>query len=202
MAVSTTTALLLAGGAAAAGSVLSSQAQQRAAEQATQAQIAAQKETLERQLELQRPFREAGQQALGLITQELQQPIQETPGFRFRQEQSQKQLDRLLAARGLLGSGEGIRQSLGLTQQLTEQELGRRDRLMGSALGLGSQALGLGSRAVGLSGYQTGEALSQQALLRGQAQSGLFQNLSSLGVGAAGLYSGLNPSTTTGTGAL
>tara|TARA_Y100000034_G_scaffold96155_1_gene117004 strand:- start:1134 stop:1766 length:633 start_codon:yes stop_codon:yes gene_type:complete len=205
MAVGTTTALLMAGGLAAGGTVLSARAQTGAAKSAARAQLQGQREALEaqekifeRQLEAQRPFREVGEKAVGILSEEISKPIEATEGFRFRQEESERALNRALAARGLFNSGEAVRQSLGLTQRLAGQELGRRDQLLGSALGFGRQAANLGTQT--LAGFgdvqsqlslQRGRVLGQEAQRRGDIQSSLFSNLSALPIQGLGAGSQL-----------
>jgi hypothetical protein len=124
MAIGTGLAILGAAGlgAAASGSAASKQA--RAADRAGQLQ----QQQFDRQVELQAPWRQAGERALGKLeaasdyTPFGMDQFQQDPGYAFRLSQGTKALERSAAARGGLISGNtgGALQQYG--QQLGSQE--------------------------------------------------------------------------------
>ena len=144
MAIGTTAALVLGGAALAgtAGSMYASsqaaKAQKSAANQAADTQMA----MLERQIELQEPFRQGGITAqnrlltlLGLEGGEAGTPdygryakdftmadYQADPGYGFRLNEGMKALERSAAARGGLLSGATLRGTQALGQDLASQE--------------------------------------------------------------------------------
>jgi hypothetical protein len=202
MAVSTGTALLIGGGLAAGGAVLSANAQKDAAKSAAKSQLEGQQTALDtqerifdKQVEVQKPFREVGEKAIGLLSSELFKPLESTEAFQFRQNEANRALNQALAARGLFNSGDAIRKSVGLNQRLIDSEIGRRDKLLGSALGIGRNAVGLSTQTLGNFGdaasqiaINRGNIGAQRALSQGQINASLFNNLSSLpiqGLGAA-----------------
>lgn len=123
--------------AAVVGSALiSSQASKSAAKTqagAAQAATDAQERMFERQVELQKPYREAGEEALnrlraGLATGgEFDKGFSETafkadPGYAFRMSEGMKALDRSAAARGGLLSGATLKGAQRYGQDLASQE--------------------------------------------------------------------------------
>lgn len=135
-------AAALGGGAIAAGGAKKAgKMQERAADKATVAQKAA----LDRQIELQEPFRQAGMTAQNEIMQYLGiggdknapgygslaksfdelyggDKFQQDPGAQFRQSESLKALERSAAARGNLLSGATMKGITRFSQDLASQE--------------------------------------------------------------------------------
>lgn len=119
-------------GAVVTSAVIGSQAAKSAA--STQAQAAResgniQREIFERQVELGRPYREAGELALNklipLATQYTpfgMQQFQQDPGYSFRMSEGMKALERSAAARGGLLSGGTLKATQRYGQDLASQE--------------------------------------------------------------------------------
>lgn len=120
------------GGAIVASSVLGSRAAGKAADTQAQASAdsaAAQERMFDKQTELQKPWREAGEQALNKLT-----PLalnyekfgmgqfQQDPGYAFRLSEGQKALDRSAAARGGLISGSALKAATRYGQDMGSQE--------------------------------------------------------------------------------
>ena len=129
MAISTAAAILgsaVVGGAVASrGASKAARAQQQAADQAAQVQ----RETFERQVELQEPWRQAGMTALNKLiplateyTPFGMQQFQQDPGYAFRMSEGMKALDRSAAARGGLLSGATLKGAQRYGQDLASQE--------------------------------------------------------------------------------
>jgi hypothetical protein len=118
------------GGALGAGQEQAGAAQQAANTYAASGDRAAdvQRQMFERQVELQRPFREAGEQALNKLipasdykTFGMQQ-FQADPGYAFRLSEGQKALERSAAARGGLISGGALKAAQRYGQDMGSQE--------------------------------------------------------------------------------
>ena len=119
-------------GAVVTSAVIGSQASRRAA--STQAEAAResgdiQREIFERQVELGRPYREAGELALNKLTPLAteytpfgMQQFQQDPGYAFRMSEGMKALDRSAAARGGLLSGSTLKGAQRYGQDLASQE--------------------------------------------------------------------------------
>jgi hypothetical protein len=169
----------LAGGAMAAGGAKKAG---RAQEQAARDAQAANERMLERQIELQEPFRQAGMTAQDQIMQllgiggdtsavdfgSLAKPFSQTdfeqdPGYAFRQSEGMRALERSASARGNLLSGGTLRGIQRFGQDLASQEYGnafnryqieRNARLnpLQSLMGAGQSATNTMTGAVGQSG--------------------------------------------------
>lgn len=142
--ISAGAAALIGGGLAAVGSIaggaMASKAANRAAgTQAASADYAAdlQKEQFEKQIELQKPFREAGLSAQnklldymglspnagGKYTRDFSMAdFQQDPGYAFRMSEGIKALDRTAASRGGLLSGAALRGATRYGQDMASQE--------------------------------------------------------------------------------
>ena len=87
-----------------------------------------QRQMFERQVELQRPFREAGERALGKLESASDYTpfgmgqFQQDPGYAFRLAEGQKALDRQAAARGGLISGSALKATQRYGQEMGSQE--------------------------------------------------------------------------------
>ena len=128
MAIGTGTAILAgAVGAAALGSSASKKAASTQAGAADRAS-ALQMEQFERQVELQEPWRKAGEQALNKLIpltdyrQFGMQQFQQDPGYGFRMSEGMKALERSAAARGGLMSGAAMKGIQRFGQDLASQE--------------------------------------------------------------------------------
>jgi len=192
--------IVAAAGLGALGSFFGGKSQEKAARksadaslQGTREAIAAQERARAEQNQLQRPFRELGEQAVGQVSAELSTPISATDTFKFRQTQAEDALRRALAGQGKLGSGEAIKSALGLTERLVGAEEERRRALLGSAIGVGQQTVGLASQGAGQFGTNIGNLLLGQGGIQSQLQrdigigrSGLFRNIAETVSGAFG----------------
>ena len=152
-------------GSALIGGAVSSRAASKAAKAQTQAADQAaqvQRETFERQVELQEPFRQAGitsQNELmrllgiggdataadyGALTRGFTpEQMQMDPGYAFRLAEGEKALERMQAARGQLLGGGAVRAGVRYGQEMGSQEymnaFNRAQALMGTRIGaLGS----------------------------------------------------------------
>lgn len=114
-------------GSALLGSRSASQAASAQSDAAAQA-AQLQREQFERQVELQKPFREAGVRALGKLegaseyTPFGMQQFQQDPGYAFRLKEGQRALDQQAAARGGLISGNALRAAQRYGQEMGSQE--------------------------------------------------------------------------------
>lgn len=176
-------------GSAVIGGVASNRAartQAQAAEQSGQLQ----REMFERQVELGRPYREAGEQALNRLiplateyTPFGMQQFQQDPGYAFRLGEGQKALERTAAARGGLISGGALRAAQRYGQEMGSQEYTnafnryqaeRQARLgpLQSLAGLGqttSQQLGQAGQQMGMN---VGETMTGGAAARASGYVG------------------------------
>jgi len=204
----------IGGGIALFGSLTSGQAQSRAVNRSARAQTeaartaaASQEKIFERQAALQEPFRQLGVTGADILSRELKTPLEATEGFRFREEEANRALNRQLAAKGLFNSGASIRAGLGLNQRLVTEAQNRRDQLLSSALGIGQRATGIQGQALGTLGQsqlglnqRQGSIESQRVLAQGRGEASLFSSLTGLGLqglglfGTTGGFSGAGPS--------
>ena len=166
-------------GSAAIGSRSASKAakaQQQAADQAAQVQ----RETFERQVELQEPFRQAGissQNELmrllgiggdqtaadyGMLTRQFgERDMQMDRGYAFRLSEGEKALQRMQAARGNMLSGAAIKAGQRYGQDLASQEymnaFNRAQAQLGTRLGTLGSLYGAGQAAAQQVAGQAGE---------------------------------------------
>lgn len=195
------------GGAIGLGSALigGSASKKAAKTQANAANYAAQlqKEQFERQIELQKPWREAGERALTKLeaasgyTPFGQAQFQADPGYAFRLAEGQKALDRQAAARGGLISGGALAGAQRYGQEMGSQEymnaFNRYQTERQAKLGPLQSLAGVGQSAVnqlGQAGQQyatgAGEALTSGAAARASGYVGQANALT------GALSSGLN----------
>jgi len=208
--IGTTAAILASAAIGLGGAMLSANAQSNAADKAAQAQvdatdkqIAANKETLAIQREDQRPWREAGEAAL----KQLQQGIADgsfdpsnftftaDPGYQWRLDQGQKAIERGAAARGNLFSA-GTQAAIGsYGQEFASNEYERafqrnrqsqndRFNALSAVAGTGQRATDVITNATGNAGQlnnnaigAAGNALAQGYLGQGAAWANGFQNM-------------------------
>jgi hypothetical protein len=202
MAISTAAAILgsaVVGGAVASrGASKAARAQQQAADQAAQVQ----RETFERQVQLQEPFRQAGitsQNELmrllgiggdqtaadyGMLTRQFRpEDMQMDPGYAFRLAEGQKALERSAAARGGLLSGSMLKGAQRFGQELGSQEymnafnraqaqLNTRLSGLGSLYGAGQAAAGQVANQAGQMGVNVGNLMTQGGQARASGYLG------------------------------
>jgi hypothetical protein len=204
-------------GSAALGSRAASKAasaQQKAADQAAQVQ----RETFERQAELQEPFRQAGitsQNELmrllgiggdasaadyGMLTRQFRpEDMQMDPGYAFRLAEGQKALERSAAARGGLLSGSMLKGAQRFGQEMGSQEymnafnraqaqLGTRLGALGGLYGAGQAAAGQVAGQAGQMGVNVGNLMTQSGQARASGYLGQANALSNALSQGAGLY--------------
>lgn len=180
-------------GSALLGSRSASQAASTQADAATRA-AELQREQFERQVELQKPFREAGVRALGKLegaseyTPFGMQQFQQDPGYAFRLKEGQRALDQQAAARGGLISGNALRAAQRYGQEMGSQEyqnafnryqLERQARLgpLQTLAGVGQTS----AQTLGAAGQQyatgAGEALGAGAQARASGYMGQASTL-------------------------
>ena len=167
-----------------------------------------QRQMFERQVELQRPYREAGERALGKLESASEYTpfgmgqFQQDPGYAFRLGEGQKALDRQAAARGGLISGGALRAAQRYGQDMGSQEyqnafnryqterearLGPLQSLAGlgptsaNQLGAAGQQYGTNVGNIGMNaGAAQGNALMAGAQARGSAYQGVGQQLGNM----------------------
>lgn len=168
--------------------------QARAADRAA----ALQQEQFERQVELQAPWREAGERALGKLEAASEytpfgmSQFQQDPGYGFRLAEGQKALERQAAARGGLISGGALRAAQRYGQEMGSQEytnaFNRYQTERQARLGPLQSLAGVGQTAVN----QLGQAGQQYATGAGEAlTSGAAARASGYVGGANALTQGL-----------
>lgn len=126
------TAAMISGGAMLASSYLGSRAAGNAADaqlQASRESANAQERMFQKQVELQAPWRKAGEEALNKLTPLAlnyekfgMDKFQADPGYAFRLSEGQKALDRSAAARGGLISGSALKAATRYGQDMGSQE--------------------------------------------------------------------------------
>lgn len=202
-----TAALIGAGGAIVGGMISGSAAKSAAGTQAAAARDAAdvQRQMFERQVELQEPWRKAGEQALNKLipltdyTPFSMAQFQADPGYGFRMSEGMKALERSAAARGGLLSGATLKGVQRFGQDLASQEYTnafnryqaeRQARLapLQSLAGVGqttAQQLGQAGQTMA---SNVGEALTSGAAARASGYVGQANALSGALGGAANAY--------------
>lgn len=202
-----TAALIGAGGAVLGGMISGSAAKSAAGTQAAAARDAAdvQRQMFERQVELQEPWRKAGEQALNKLipltdyTPFSMAQFQADPGYGFRMSEGMKALERSAAARGGLLSGSTLKGVQRFGQDLASQEYTnafnryqaeRQARLapLQSLAGVGqttAQQLGQAGQTMA---SNVGEALTSGAAARASGYVGQANALTGALGGAANAY--------------
>lgn len=195
---------LVGGAAGMAGASKAAKAQRQAADQAAQVQ----RETFERQVELQEPFRQAGitsQNELmrllgiggdqgaadyGMLTRQFgERDMQMDPGYAFRLSEGEKALQRMQAARGNMLSGAAIKAGQRYGQDLASQEymnafnraqaqLGTRLGALGSLYGAGQAAAQQVAGQAGQMGANVGDLMMQGGQARASGYLGQANALS------------------------
>lgn len=189
----------------AGASIIGGRSQAKATKDATKAQTRAQKQALEAQMELARPYVEAGKNAMTQYQnlapyQSFGMPqFQADPGYNFRMSEGVKALERSAAARGLLQSGSTLKGITQYGQDVASQEYGNafqrylteREARMDPYRYL----TGIGQAAAAGQAANVGEGLTALGNIRSagiMGQSNAFTNtlgnISSLATGAANAY--------------
>lgn len=142
------------GGVASIGSaLLGSRAAGKAADaqaQSGEAAIAEQR----RQFDLSRsdmaPYREAGQQAIGSLSDMLQPGYDHTtsPGYQFRLDEGNRAIENSAAAKGLLLSGGNLKDIIGYSQGMAADDFDRQFNRTAS-VAQGGQQVGMGLAQLG-----------------------------------------------------
>jgi hypothetical protein len=137
-------------GANAAGKAAKAQA--GAADQATQLQH----EMFEKQLELQKPYQEAGVNALARMQKGVVSDYMD-PSYQFRLGEGMKALERQAAARGGLISGGALKAAQRYGQDYASQEFGNAYNRLAAMAGIGQTATGAMGNAAGNFGANAGQ---------------------------------------------
>jgi len=170
--------------------------------QATQAAQDAQERMFNKQIELQEPWRKAGETALNKLiplsdyTKFGMDQFTQDPGYGFRLSEGMKALDRTAAARGGLLSGAALKGAQRFGQDLASQEyqnafnryqIERAAQLqpLQSLAGVGQSAANTLTGAYGNFGAQTGQNLQDIGTARASGYLG-GQNALSSALGSAG----------------
>lgn len=178
------------------------------AQEASQAAMAQERQSMMQALGLLSPFQQAGVGAIGGLQGMLGQDptdivnkilgqFRESPAFGFKKQQAQEALQNQLQAAGLGGSGEAIQKGAQLAtglagqgqQQFLQNVLGQRQQRMGGLEQLfrgGLSAAGTGAGLLGQEGQALGGLAGAGILGQGQEQSNLFGGLAGLLGGAFG----------------
>jgi hypothetical protein len=192
----------------------------KAQEKATKATIAAQEKALERQIGLQEPFRATGVNALAdYATASQYTPFgmpqfQADPGYQFRMSEGLKALERSAASRGILSSGQTLKDITRFGQDTASQEYQnafqrylaeRQARLqpLEYQIGIGQTAAGNIAGDVGTSARDVGQLTTslgdiRSAGIMGQSNAftGALSNIAGLatqGAEAYGQYQAAQP---------
>jgi hypothetical protein len=185
---------------------------------ATKAALAAEERALERQIELQEPFRQVGVNALAQYptaaapsyTPFGMAQFKTDPGYNFRMAEGIKALERSAAARGLLESGSTLKGITGFGQDLASQEYQnafsrymletermRQEKLapLEYQIGLGQaaasgQAANIGGSAAATSNLlqSLGNINAQNAVTQGNIYTGALGNIGNIAGQAAQGY--------------
>ena len=178
------------------------------AQDASQAAMAQERQSMMQALGLLSPFQQAGVGAAGQlqgmfgqdptdIINKIQSQFRPSAGFQFQKQQAQQGLENQLASAGLAGSGEAIQRSGQLAsglagqgqQQFLQNVLGQRQQQQTGLEGLfrgGLSAAGTGAGLLGQEGQALGGLQAAGILGQGQERSNLFGGLAGLLGGAFG----------------
>jgi hypothetical protein len=197
MAIATGTAILGAAALGAASSRSAAKAQSRAAGQAADLQ----QQQFERQMELQAPWRQAGERALNKLegaseyTPFGMAQFQADPGYGFRFDQGQKALERSAAARGGLISGNtgGALQQFGqgLASQEYQNAFNRYQAERQARLGPLQSLAGVGQtsiNALGQAGQNYASGMGEAIGVGGQARASGYMGAANALGGGVGQY--------------
>jgi hypothetical protein len=197
MAIATGTAIL---GAAVLGGLAANQAGRTQAGAANRA-ADLQQSQFERQIELQAPYRQAGERALNKLegasdyTPFGMQQFQQDPGYGFRLSEGQKALDRSAAARGGLISGGALKAAQRYGQEMGSQEynnaFNRYQTERNAQLNPLQSLAGVGQTAtnqLGQAGQNYATNAGQALGAAGQAQASGYIGMANAAAGGLGQY--------------
>lgn len=163
---------LIGGVAGGQAAVDAAQTQAAAASEATQLQ----RDIYNKFLEMNKPYYEAGVNALGKLTRG---EITAEPGYGFRLGEGMKALERLQASRGQLLGGGAIKAGQRYAQDLASQEYGNAYNRLANLAGIGQTAAGAAGAAgqnyasqAGELGLQSANALTQGRIGRTSSYTG------------------------------
>lgn len=215
-------AVVGAGASIFAGNQASKAAKDAAKEQkkATKAAITAQEKALERQIGLQEPFRKFGVNAMPEYAKASEyapfgiNQFQADPGYQFRMSEGVKALERSAAARGILQSGQTLKDITRFGQDVASQEYQsafqrylaeRQQRLqpLEYRIGIGqnaasNQGANIGSTAANVGNLTTSLGDIRSAGIMGQSNAyvnmlGNIAGLATQGANAYGQYQAAQP---------
>lgn len=167
------------------GAVMGSNATEAAAETAATAQNNAtdvQRQIYDQQRKDFEPFRQVGTNAIGDYEKMLSggYDMKESPAAQYQLQQGTKSLNRQLAARGLLGSGNAAQRLSELSSGVAASDYQNQYNRLADALKLGTGASSAMSQASNQYGANVGNAaanLGNIAMQSGQARAGLYSGL-------------------------
>jgi hypothetical protein len=217
--IATGTAILGAAAIGAGASILGARAQSQAAKDAARSQsratreaMTSQEKALERQIGLQEPFRQSGVNALaeyGAASQYTpfgMDQFNADPGYQFRMSEGLKALERSAASRGILSSGQTLKDITRFGQDTASQEyqnafqrylMERQQKLapLEYRIGLGQGAASGQAANVGGAAQNTGRLIEGQgninanrAIAQGNAFTGAMGNIADIASQAATGY--------------
>lgn len=132
----------------------------------------------DRALSYQQPYEQAGRQGLNLLTQyltgnpaEVQQRLEQTPGYQFRLSQGQTAMQNLLASKGGLKSGGAMKALEEFAQGTASQEFGNQVGYLQGLAGIGQNAATTMSNAELFAGSNMASAAQQGILGQGMAMA-------------------------------
>lgn len=130
-----------------------------------------------------KPYRELGTEAVGMLKDVYltgETPYTASPGYDFRRDEALRGMERMLASRGLSGSGRAVRGTARLLDDLATQEYDQGFNRLAALAGIGGTGQAQSGQALGQAG--------QYGYLGGQArQSGYNQTANTL-AGLAGMF--------------
>ena len=178
----------LIGGSAAESAA---ETQAGAATAASEAQVAEQRRQFDVTTEQYRPYREAGERALGRLEQfmtpgQQMQYLEQMPGYQFRLKQGQRAMERSAAAGGGLVSGKTLKGLMEFGQGVAGQTYGEEYNRLAGLAGTGqTMTSNLGS--LGMQTAQNiGQARASGYLGAGQAQAAGTVGMANAMTGAIG----------------
>ena len=191
----------------AGASVLNGLLEARSSRKAAKAQtnIAAAQQRLEDQWHQQSradamPWLTAGTQALNQLSAMTNpgfdyRQLESDPGYQFRRQQGENALSRALASRGMLNSGQALKEALRYNQGLASEEFGNVYNRLSGLAGTGQTAAGnlsgMASQYAQSAGNNAGQMANARAsayAARGQAQQNVLADL--IGMYGSGMFGG------------
>lgn len=155
--------------------------------QSSAAAIESEERQLERLIELQEPFRQAGVEQLPRLTDMAQEDITKTPQFLLQQEEGEEAINRAAAARGGFGGTPTVERLGEFNRRLlaseSDKQYGRLLDLVnvgrGAATTQGSAALSTGAGVAGTQ-MQTGARMAELDVLGAQNRGSTYANVGNI----------------------